>query len=202
MKLLLATRNNDKLKEIKQLFSGTDIDVVSMISFDDMPEVVEDCDTLEGNARKKAQETAEFTGVYTLADDTGLFVDALDGQPGVFSARYAGADCSYKDNRDKMLEEMQNQNNRSARFITVAAFCSPEEVIHVTEGRVEGEITDREIGVKGFGYDAIFRSTETGLTFGEMTDEAKNEISHRGRALKKMIPFIIEYFKNLEETDA
>lgn len=199
MKLLVATRNKDKLKEIKQMFEGTDIDVVSISMYADMPEVIEDCDTLEGNARKKALETSKFTGLHTIADDTGLFVDALNGQPGVYSARFAGPECSYKDNRSKMLKEMENEASRSARFRTIAAFASSEKVIHITEGRVEGEITDEEVGEKGFGYDAIFRSTETGLTFGEMSDEAKNEISHRGRALKKMIPFIIDYFKKLEK---
>ena len=194
MKLLVATRNKDKMKEIKQLFSGTDIEVISIEEYSDMPEVIEDCDTLEGNARKKAQETAEFTGLHTLADDTGLFVDALNGEPGVYSARYAGPDCTYKDNRLKMLREMQDMTDRSARFRTVAAFSSPEKVIITTEGVVEGEITEREFGEKGFGYDAVFRSTETDLTFGEMSDEDKNEISHRGRALQKMIPLIINYF--------
>ncbi len=196
MKLLLATRNEDKVIEIKEILKDLEVEIVSTSQFPDLPEVIEDKDTIMGNSIKKATECAEFSKLLTIADDTGLFVDALNGKPGVYAARFAGEDCSYKDNRVKMLQEMKNVPNRKAQFRTVCALVSPDGLIATTEGIVEGKITEEEFGNNGFGYDAIFRAVETGRTFGEMTQADKETISHRSRAFNKMIPIINNYIQH------
>ena len=190
MKLLLATRNEDKVIEIKEILKNLKVEIVSASQFPDMPDVIEDKDTIKGNSIKKATECAEYSKLLTIADDTGLFVDALDGKPGVFAARFAGEDCSYKNNRVKMLKKMKNISNRKAQFRTVCVLVSPDGLIATTEGIVEGKITEEEFGNNGFGYDAIFKADETGKTFGEMTLPDKEKISHRSRAFNKMIPII------------
>lgn len=190
MKLLLATRNEDKVIEIKEILKDLEVEIVSASQIPNMPDVVEDKDTIMGNSIKKATECANFSKLLTIADDTGLFVDALDGKPGVYAARFAGENCSYKDNRVKMLKEMKNLLNRKAQFRTVCALVSPDRLLATTEGIVEGKITEEEFGNNGFGYDAIFRADETGRTFGEMTQADKETISHRSRAFNKMIPII------------
>ncbi|MDA3813740.1 MAG: RdgB/HAM1 family non-canonical purine NTP pyrophosphatase [Candidatus Cloacimonetes bacterium] len=190
MKLLLATRNEDKVIEIKEILKDLDVEIISASQFPDMPDVIEDKDTIKGNSIKKATDCAKFSNLLTIADDTGLFVEALDGKPGVHAARFAGEGCSYKDNRVKLLKEMKNVSNRNAQFRTVCALVSPDGLIATTEGTVEGKITEEEYGDNGFGYDAIFKADETGKTFGEMSQSEKEKISHRSRALKKMIPII------------
>ncbi|MDO9577946.1 MAG: RdgB/HAM1 family non-canonical purine NTP pyrophosphatase [Candidatus Cloacimonadales bacterium] len=192
MKLLIATRNKDKIIEIKEILKDLDLEIVSACDIPDMPDVVEDHDTIKGNAIKKAEECAAFSGLFTLADDTGLFVDILDGKPGVYAARFAGEGCTYKDNREKMLREMKDKTNRKAQFRTVVAFASPAGIIATAEGKVDGEISTEEIGTGGFGYDAIFRATETGKTFGEMSQTEKEKISHRGRAFRNILPKLME----------
>ncbi len=198
MKLLLATRNEDKVIEIKEILKDLKVEIVSASQFPDMLDVIEDKDTIKGNSIKKATECAEYSKLLTIADDTGLFVDALDGKPGVYAARFAGEGCSYKDNRVKLLKEMKNKNNKNARFCTVCALVSPDGLIATTEGIVEGKITEEEFGDNGFGYDAIFRADETGRTFGEMTQTEKETISHRSRAFNKIIPILINYINNKE----
>lgn len=190
MKLFLATQNKDKVSEIKEILQNLNIEILSMHDIKDIPDVVEDKETIEGNAAKKALEIADFTNMLCLADDTGFFVEALDGKPGVKAARFAGEDCSYKDNRDKMLFEMQGKENRTAEFRTAVVLAKPGEIIATELGSVKGKITTREIGSGGFGYDPIFRADESGLTFGEMSSEAKHKISHRARALEKMVKHI------------
>ena len=195
MKLLIATRNKDKIIEIREILKDLDLEIVSSFDYPEMPDVIEDRDTIKGNAIKKAEECAAFSGLLSLADDTGLFVDALDGKPGVFAARYAGEDCSYKENRNKMLKEMAGKEDRTAQFRTVVAFASPTGIIATAEGKVDGEITTKEIGSGGFGYDAIFRASETGKTFGEMNQSEKEKISHRGRAFRNILPKVLEYIR-------
>jgi len=190
MKLLLATRNKDKVIEIKEILKDLDVEIISASQFPDMPDVIENKNTIKENSIKKATESAEYSNLLTIADDTGLFVNALDGKPGVYAARFAGEDCSYKDNRVKMLKEMKGKSNRNAQFRTVCALVSPGGLIATTEGIVEGMITEEEFGDNGFGYDAIFKADETGKTFGEMTLVDKEKISHRSRALNKMIPIL------------
>ena len=196
MKLLIATRNKDKIIEIREILKDLDLEIISAFDIPGMPDVIEDRDTIKGNAIKKAEECAAFSGLLALADDTGLFVDALDGAPGVYAARYAGENCSYKDNRDKMLKEMNGKDNRVAQFRTVVAFASPTGIITTAEGKVDGEITTKEIGTGGFGYDAIFKAVETGKTFGEMTQTEKEKISHRGRAFRNILPKVLEYISS------
>ncbi|MCD4651652.1 MAG: RdgB/HAM1 family non-canonical purine NTP pyrophosphatase [Candidatus Cloacimonetes bacterium] len=192
MKILLGTHNHDKVKEIRAIMAM--VSGIEVISIDDLaitvPDVVEDRDTIEGNAIKKASEIADLTGLPTLADDTGLFVRAMNWNPGVYAARYAGENCSYQDNRLKMLEEMKLLNDRYAEFRTVVAFCEPEKQIGTAKGVVVGSITREEFGEQGFGYDAIFRAEESGLTFGEMGGNEKHTISHRGRAFRAILPLL------------
>ena len=199
MKLLIATRNKDKIIEIKEILKDLDLEIISAYDISGMPDVIEDRDTIEANAIKKATECAAFSKMLTLADDTGLFVDALDGKPGVYAARFAGENCTYKDNRDKMLSEMKHKKNRSAQFRTVVAFSSPDGLIGIANGKVDGKITFQEIGIRGFGYDPIFKVNITGKTFGEMTDIEKHKISHRGRAFRNIIPVIVEHTSGLQK---
>jgi len=189
-RLLIGSNNKHKIVEIKSILSQLDIQIVSAAEYPNLPEVVEDKDTIQENAIKKAMENAMATGELAIADDTGLFIEALNGDPGVYSARFAGEQCSFADNKRKVLDLMQGQSNRKACFKTVVALASPGVLLALAEGMVEGEITETEIGSGGFGYDAIFRAKETGLTFGEMSEEAKNQISHRARALQKLLPIL------------
>jgi len=190
--IVIASRNKDKIIEIKEILAGLDFEFVPALDFPNLPDVIEDKETIAGNAIKKAMETSQNTGMLALADDTGFFVDALGGAPGVYAARYAGEVCSYKDNREKMLREMKGQNNRKAQFRTVVALASPTGLIGTAEGKVEGTITLQDEGEGGFGYDPIFRADETGKTFGEMNNNDKNKISHRGRAFRNIIPILKE----------
>ncbi|MBN1949110.1 MAG: RdgB/HAM1 family non-canonical purine NTP pyrophosphatase [Candidatus Cloacimonetes bacterium] len=190
MKLLLATRNRDKISEILALLADLDLQIFTAFDFNDLPEVIEDRETLADNAAKKAWECSVHTGIITLADDTGLFVDALQGAPGVYSARFAGENCTYQDNRLKLLKVLEGNSNRRAFFRTVAVLASPDRIIGLAEGEVNGQITEVEMGEFGFGYDAVFRVDETGKTLAQMTEEDKNKISHRGRAIQKLIPIL------------
>jgi len=201
MKLLIGSKNKNKIEEIKDILHDLDVEILSALDFTELPDVIEDKPTIKGNAKKKALENAAKMGMLVIADDTGLFVDALDGRPGVYSARYSGEDCSYKDNRDKMLDEMQGKTDRKAHFATVVALASPNEIIAAVRGEVHGTITEAEFGEGGFGYDPIFRADETGETFGEMSSEAKHEISHRARALKKIVPLLKEYLEEMAEEE-
>ena len=193
MKLLIASRNKDKILEIKENLLGLNLNIVSALDFPELPDIVEDKDTIAENAIKKATECARFSGMLTIADDTGFFVEHLGGKPGVYAARYAGENCTYADNRNKMLKAMNGKINRTAEFRTVVALASPNYLIGTSEGKVPGKVTEREIGNLGFGYDPIFRADETGKTFGEMPKAEKHLISHRGKAIRKIIPVLKRY---------
>jgi XTP/dITP diphosphohydrolase len=154
----------------------------------EVPDVVEDADTLEGNARLKATAICAATGLAAVADDTGLEVLALGGAPGVFAARYAGEGCSYADNRHKLLRELGETVDRRARFRTVALVRWPDGSELAVDGVCPGTISERERGARGFGYDAVFVPDEgDGRTFAEMTDAEKNAVSHRGRAFRNLL---------------
>jgi XTP/dITP diphosphohydrolase len=187
-RLVLATRNAHKRKEIGQLLAGSDLEVVACP--DEQPETVEDRPTIEGNSEKKAGETSAFSKAWALADDTGLEVAALGGAPGVYSARYAGPGCSYADNNAKLLEALAGKKDRSARFRTVMTLCSPEGKFTAVEGVLDGEIAEAPRGSNGFGYDPVFVVKGLGKTLAELTDEEKNGLSHRGRALRAMAPLL------------
>lgn len=185
MQLVCASANPDKVTEIRQLLAG----VVDLLPRPDhVPDVVEDADTLVGNARLKASALCAATGLPAVADDTGLEVDALGGAPGVFAARYAGEGCSYADNRRKLLAELDGSADRSAAFKTVAIVVWPDGSEIFVEGVCPGVITTEERGEVGFGYDAVFQPHEGGgATFAEMGTDAKNAISHRGRAFRALL---------------
>jgi len=196
--LLLATKNKDKITEISQLFANLPITLVSALDFKELPRVEEDGDTLEANAIKKAVEYSRATGLPTIADDTGLEVDALNGEPGVNSARYAGDHASYSDNVQKLLRAMQGVKpaERTARFKTVIAFANGD-VIETVTGQCEGVIIEFPSGGQGFGYDPVFYVPEYDRTFAEVDVELKNQISHRGRALVKMKEYLEKHFINI-----
>jgi XTP/dITP diphosphohydrolase len=183
--MILATKNRHKLEEMRLALEGMGIDLRSAFEFADLPEVVEDADTLKGNALKKARETFILTGITSVADDTGLEVDALGGRPGVWSARYAGEGATYAMNVDKLLAELSDVpiDRRTARFRTVIAVAGPAGEWTV-DGVCEGEILTERIGKGGFGYDPVFRPAGYDRSFAEMSIEEKNLISHRGKALK------------------
>ena len=197
MKILLATKNRNKLKEISRALENENIQLLSLNDFPDMPDVVEDSDTLEGNSLKKAKEIFEYSGITTLADDTGLEVDALNGAPGVYSARYAGEECSYKDNNIKLLKDLKGvpKEKRTARFRCVMTLLGTN-IKEVREGKLEGEIIEEYKGNDGFGYDPIFLAPNFNKTLAEMTLDEKNKISHRGLALVKIVQLIKSLPKN------
>jgi XTP/dITP diphosphohydrolase len=190
MKILLATENPHKAKEIAPLLAGCDIQLVTLKDLPEVTAAVEDGVTLQENAIKKAVGPARTAGLWTLADDTGLEVDALDGAPGVYSARYAGEACSFQDNMTKLLKELAAvpAAKRSARFRTVVALSSPTGEVETVEGVIEGAITEQPVGAQGFGYDPVFFATESGKTLAELTATEKNAVSHRGRAIRAILP--------------
>ena len=187
MQLVLATRNANKLEEIRDVLGLDPHRVKSSFDYPQIPDVVEDKDTLEGNAIKKATTIAAATGCWALADDSGLEVDALGGAPGVYSARYAGEHCSYLDNCNKLLFEMEEKTNRRARFRTVLALVNLVGEVRTLEGAMEGTILTEMRGNGGFGYDPVFMPDGYDLSYAEFDPAEKNRISHRGRALKAAI---------------
>ena len=187
MKLLLATRNRDKAREIEAALDIEGLEVLCAADVPDLPDVIEDADTLEGNAEKKARECSLFTGMWSLADDTGLEVEALNGAPGVYSARYAGPDATYADNVNHLLSELGDHKNRGACFKTVMALSSPEGNTEWVQGECRGTITLQPQGSSGFGYDPVFMPDGYTQTFAEISLEEKNGMSHRGRALRAAV---------------
>ncbi|MEP0547038.1 MAG: RdgB/HAM1 family non-canonical purine NTP pyrophosphatase [Rhodothermales bacterium] len=183
MRIVLATRNPGKVAELRALLADLPVDLISAAEVEGAPEVEEDAPTLRGNARKKAEALHAHTGLPSLADDTGLEVDALDGAPGVHSARFAGPEADAEANRARLLRDLTGADDRAARFRTVLAFADGDDV-RCFDGVCEGQITEAERGEGGFGYDALFEPEGETRTFAEMPAEAKNQISHRGRALR------------------
>lgn len=184
MKLVIATRNPHKLEEIRAIFNFQGLEVLSAFDFPEIPDVVEDAETFEGNANKKAVEIAKATGCWALADDSGLEVDALNGAPGVYSARYAGEPCSYENNNTKLLNDLAGREDRSARFRTVIALSDPEGNVKNVAGACEGSMIEELRGTNGFGYDPLFVPEGYSETFAELDASIKNKISHRANALK------------------
>ncbi len=199
MQIVLATHNKDKIREIKNLLTDLPVEIKTFEDFPEMPDVDETGATLEENAILKSNAINEYTGLAALADDTGLEVDALGGQPGVYSARYAGPGCSYEDNCNKLLEELKNVSveRRGAAFRTVIAITWSEGDVETAEGIADGIITSSKQGVSGFGYDPVFYYPPAGKTFAEMTLDEKNKVSHRGLALLKAKELIKTHLKNI-----
>lgn len=189
--IVLASRNKHKIEELRSTLAPLGITLKSSYDFPDLEEVIEDKPTLEGNALKKARYVHEQTGLTALSDDTGLEVAALDGRPGVYSARYAGESASYQDNVDKLLDELSDvdDNDRDARFRTVVALVM-DEGEYTFEGICSGEILTEERGDGGFGYDPVFRPDGYEQTFAELDIKIKNEISHRGKAVAKFYKWL------------
>ncbi|MBC7187714.1 MAG: XTP/dITP diphosphatase [Calditrichaeota bacterium] len=185
-RLVLATRNLDKVREMRQVLADVGWEVLSLEQFPGAPEVLEDGTTIEANAIKKALAIAQHTGLVALADDTGLEVAALGGAPGVCSSRYAGPAATYAENVRKLLRDLDGvpEEQRTARFRCVIAIAEGERV-ETVEGVCEGRITTAPRGNGGFGYDPVFLVPELGLTFAEMPLEQKNALSHRGKALRE-----------------
>ena len=187
--IVVATRNPHKLDEIRAILRDSGITVLGLDRFPDAPDVDEDRPDLEGNAAKKAETLHRFTKRPTMADDTGLEVDALGGRPGVHSARYAGESAKDADNRRKLLNALENESDRSARFRTVIAFATREGT-RFFEGVCEGRIIDEERGDGGFGYDPVFVPLGYDRTFAELSPDEKNRISHRARATHAFAMFL------------
>ncbi|MUH36404.1 non-canonical purine NTP diphosphatase [Zobellia amurskyensis] len=188
MKLVFATHNKNKFNEVKTLIPKH-IELVSLTDIGCFDEIPETGITLEENAHIKADYVTKNYGLSCFADDTGLLVDSLNGEPGVYSARYAGENKNSDDNMNKLLENLKGKNSRAAHFKTVIALNINEKK-HVFSGIVEGSITQEKKGDKGFGYDPIFQPNGYKTTFAELPLDTKNSISHRGRAMRKLIDFL------------
>ena len=188
MKLVFATNNLHKLKEVQEMLSNT-IELLSLKDIGCFEDIEETESTLEGNAKLKADYITEKYGFDCFADDTGLEVEALDGDPGVYSARFAGEHGNAEKNMEKLLIELQNKSSRKAKFRTIIALNLRNKQ-YLFEGICEGEILNEKSGVKGFGYDPIFKPKNASSSFAEMNSEEKNIISHRGIAIQELVQFL------------
>ena len=191
MKIILATHNIDKCKELQKSLNNPSIDIVTLKAYPTIGEIVEDGQTLTENAFIKSRTVFKLTNIPTTSDDTGLFVDALGGKPGIYSARFAGENSTYLDNVNKLLYDMSNikKSLRSATFKTVVTYVSKDLEL-VAEGSVKGFITEKPKGENGFGYDSIFNVEDLNKTFAEMTMNEKKSISHRARAINSLISLL------------
>ena len=185
MQLVCATANPDKVAEIAAILDG----VVELLPRPaDAPDVVEDADTLLGNARLKAEAVCRVAGLPAVSDDSGLYVDALGGAPGIYAARYAGENATYAENRHKLLADLHAVTDRRARFVSAVVVSWPDGRELAVEGVCEGVIATRELGDRGFGYDSLFIPDDGGgRSFAQMSDAEKNRISHRARALAALL---------------
>ena len=188
MDIIFATHNEHKTQEARAIL-GENWNLKNLREIGSMDEIPETADTLQGNALQKVQYVVEHFHTNCFADDTGLEVEALGGRPGVYSARYAGEHCTYQDNVNKLLAEMKGMTNRKACFKTVVALILDGETL-LFEGRVDGKIIEEPRGTAGFGYDPVFMPDGYDQTFAEMGDEVKNSISHRARAMQKLMSFL------------
>ena len=198
MKIVVATHNKDKFKELYHCLKSLKIKLLSLDDFPEIGEIIEDGKTLEENALIKARTVNQLTSLPAISDDTGLFVDALNGDPGIYSARYAGENSTYLDNVNKMLYEMKNipEGKRQAKFSTVMAYVDGKREL-IAEGFVKGIISNKIKGIGGFGYDSIFYVCKKGKTFSEMSIEEKNLISHRSRAIDALKAKLASNLSNL-----
>ena len=195
MELVVATKNEDKLREIKELLKGLPVNVFSLNSFKGAPDVIEDGSTLEENARKKASQTSRFLKKFAVADDSGLEVEFLNGDPGVYSARFSGKGATYKSNNEKLLALLKDvpPAKRKACFKCVIAVADKGKIIGIAEGRCSGKICFESKGDNGFGYDPVFMPNGYKKTFAQMGAAQKNKISHRSKALFKAKNIILKY---------
>jgi XTP/dITP diphosphohydrolase len=197
MQLLVATRNRHKLKEISEIFAELNLDIRSSADIPGLAEIAEDAATIRDNAIKKAVETAKAAKMLTIADDTGLEVDKLDGEPGVKSARYAGEEATYHENNKKLLVALKGLplEKRTARFRCVVAIADANGLVETVEGICNGTILEEERGGGGFGYDPLFIPDGQVKSFGELSPDVKNRISHRAKALQKAWAVLSRYLR-------
>ena len=200
--LLLATRNKGKIEEFRRILDAIapgEIELIGLDQFPDLHDVVEDGATFQENALKKAREMSIATGIPAIADDSGLCIDALNGDPGIFSARWAGIHGDDAANTARVLEQMKDvpDQERQAHFTCVAALYLPDGRSHCEEARFDGQILHAPIGEFGFGYDPIFRPDGFELSSAQMSAEAKDAISHRGKSLRAIAPHVITLLKSL-----
>lgn len=198
--IVLATTNKGKTREIQKLLENTSVEIKNLSDFGPIPEIIEDGATFDDNAYKKASLTARFLGYPAMADDSGLCVDALEGAPGVYSARYAGENATDQDNVKKLLKDMEGQENRSAGFKCVISIAVPTGTALTYEGECRGVLTTEPQGDNGFGYDPLFFYPEFNKTFAQLTIEEKGQVSHRGRALKQVADEMNKIIEWLEIT--
>ena len=196
-RVVIATRNRGKIRELQALLEDLGVELVSVAEMEGVPEVVEDGATFLENARKKAVEVARATGLPAIADDSGLEVDALQGRPGIYSARYAGQGASDRDNYMKLLKELEGvpEEKRTARFRCVMVAALPDGTFIWTDGTCEGLIAEEPKGSQGFGYDPVFYLPDRGRTMAEISKEEKNAISHRGKAMRRLKEKLKDFLK-------
>ncbi|MHC5111888.1 MAG: RdgB/HAM1 family non-canonical purine NTP pyrophosphatase [Planctomycetota bacterium] len=194
-KLLVATANPGKLREVRAILADAEFTLLGLADFDSLPQAVEDADTFEGNAIRKAVHYSKLTGCLTLADDSGLAVDALDGAPGVYSARFAGDDASDQQNNEKLIRLLTGvaDEQRTARFCCAMALVDGEHVLATSYATWEGRIVSEARGANGFGYDPYFWVAEFEKTSAELDPSTKNRLSHRGQALAKMRENLVKF---------
>lgn len=197
--IVLATGNQNKVREFQEILAGFPLRIASLKDFPKIPEAIEDGKTFEENAYKKALHTAKILGLPAIADDSGLCVDALDGAPGVYSARYAGETASDDDNCRKLLAKMANTTQRQAHFACVISIAVPSGPALTYEDFCHGEILHEKRGVSGFGYDPLFWFPPLGKSFAELSSTEKNQVSHRGKALAQLRGEIDKVIKWLEQ---
>jgi XTP/dITP diphosphohydrolase len=197
--LVIATTNKNKLKEFREILKDLQIEILSLADFGPIPPAIEDGSTFEENAYKKALHTAKVLGLPALADDSGLVVEALDGAPGVYSARYAGENASDEQNCHKLLQELNGIDNRRAYFQCALSIAVPFGPALTYEGRCDGILLEEQKGNNGFGYDPLFYFKELGKTFAEMSMVEKNRVSHRGKALADVKAEVFKIKKWLEQ---
>jgi len=198
MKIVFATKNEGKVKEIEEMLEGMNIDLISLNHYNHLPEIKEDGKSFLENALKKAKIISEFTGETVLADDSGMQVDILNGEPGIYSARYAGDEATDEENNNKLLAKLQDvpPQMRSASFICSLVLYKKDGSYDSFEGRWDGQIIDERRGNNGFGYDPIFFVPDLKLTAAELPPAIKNKISHRGQAFAKLKKVFAEKLKN------
>ncbi len=193
--IVLGTKNKDKRRELETLLAGSGIRVLTLADYPACREAVEDGRTFEANARKKSRHYSRHTKALTLADDSGLMVTALNGRPGVYSARFAGPGCTYADNNRKVLELLAKKKSRRAKFVSAMALYDSGKFVAAVKGECRGKISEAARGSNGFGYDPLFVPDGMKKTFAELSSAQKNRISHRGKALRKARGEILSYLK-------
>ena len=197
IKMVVSTNNSHKVEEFKELLNFSEFNILQPKDFDEFPDIEETGTTFEENAAIKAVEASKYTNLCAFADDSGLEVDALDGRPGIYSARYGGENASAEEKNAKLLNELLDEENRAARFICVIAIAKDGKLLSTFRGEVEGEIIKNSKGAAGFGYDPIFQPNGYSKTFSELGSDIKSTISHRAKAMQQFKEYLKKEVNNL-----